>query len=389
MHSNLHIAYAFIAVLLGVIVIGLTALYTMKVRDLRRRKAADAYLAKHGDWFTYVLANLDGEEKVYPPPGPMKEDELRVVQERLIGWIEQFRGEQQRKLIALCEGMGLVERQLKRLDSPFEWVKLDAAYYLGCMRSHQAVPGMMKLLASMRFGPMVFIVGRAIAKCAKYTEELRDMVHLLLAHKKEAQPLIADILAESELDCTPMLETFLRSGDPDRIRLSLAAMQKRPLPGSADRLFKLTAADEPDIRQEAARLLLKDPAFATEERVRKLLTHHDGEVRARAARAAGAYGLAGCIGLLRSAMADPEWKVRHNAARSLASLGEEGFAALCAAAETEGGPGAEEARDAIRKEMKRRELAASGREPGWVPVREGRGLGYEPFFGQKELLTER
>lgn len=367
MDSHLRLAYAFICVLAAVIVIGLAALYALKLKDIRRRKQADAYLAKHGDWFTYVLANAGGEEKLYPPPGPLKEEECRVIQDRLVGWIEQFRGEQQLRLIALCEEMGLVERQLKRLNSPFEWVKLDAAYYLGCMRSHQAVPGMMKLLGSMRFSPMVFIVGRAIAKCARHTDELRDMVHLLLGHKKEAHPLIADILAESELDFSAMLETFLRGGDADRVRLALAAMKKHSLAGSGDKLFKLTEADQADIRQAAAALLLKDSAFVTEARARKLLANSDGEVRALAARAAGDLDLRACIGSLRSAMADPEWQVRYNAARSLASLGEEGFAELCEAAKPEAGPGAEEARAVIREEMGRREAAS--RETGWVAVR--------------------
>lgn len=368
MDLNLRLASLFIAALACVIAAGLAALYTLKLRDMRRRRKAAAYTAKHEDWFTYALANLDGDEPLYPPPGSLRGDERRVVQERLIGWIEQFRGEQQRKLIALCEEMGLVKHHLQRLDSPFEWVKLDAAYYLGCMRSHQAVPGMMKLLASMRFGPMVFIVGRAIAKCAWYKEELRDMVHVLLAHKKEAHPLIADILAETELDVSAMLETFLRGGDADLVRLALAAMRKHSFAGSAEQLDRLTASDQEDIRLESAKLLLKDAAFVTEERARKLLAHRDGEVRALTAQAVGRLGLRACLEPLRLAMGDAEWKVRFYAARSLAQLGEEGFAELCEAAKPEAGTGAEEARDVIREEMRRRETAS--RDTEWVAVRD-------------------
>jgi len=372
---HLRLASIFIEVLACVIAAGLAALYTLKLRDIRRRRNAGDYTAKHEDWFTYALANLDGEEPLYPPPGRLTRGERRVVQERLIGWIEQFRGEQQRKLIALCEEMGLVKLQLKRLDSPFEWVKLDAAYYLGCMRSHQAVPGMMKLLASMRFSPMVFIVGRAVAKCARHPDELRDMVHLLLAHKKEAHPLIADILAESEIDLSAMLETFLRSGDEERVRLALAAMKKRSLAGIGDTLYRLTDSQQADIRLEAAELLLKDAACVTPERARKLLSHRDGEVRALTAQAVGKLGLQSCLEQLRSAMADPEWKVRFYAARGMARLGEEGFAELCEAARPEAGMGAEEARDVIREEMRRREQAS--RESGWVPVRERKPFAYE------------
>ncbi|WP_245347551.1 HEAT repeat domain-containing protein [Cohnella lubricantis] len=364
---HMRMASIFIAVLSGVIAVGLAALYTLKLRDIRRRRTAGVYTAKHEDWITYVLANLDGEEPLYPPPGRLNQEERRVVQERLIGWIEQFRGEQQRKLIALCEEMGLVKRHLQRLDSPFEWVRLDAAYYLGCMRSHGAVPGMMKLLASMRFSPMVFIVGRAIAKCARHTDELRDMVHVLLAHKKEAHPLIADILAESEIDIAAMLETFLRSGDEERVRLALAAMRKHSLAGSGDTLYKLTASEQADIRLKASKLLAKDAVSFSEGRARKLLIHPDGEVRALAAQAIGKLGLRSCLEQLRLTMADPEWKVRFYSARSMAMLGEEGFAELCEAAKTDTEAGAEEARDVIREEMRRRESAS--RETGWVAVR--------------------
>lgn len=389
MHSNLQAAYWFIGVLVAVIAVGLAALYTLKLRDIRRRQATEAYQAKHGDWFTYVLANLDGEEPLYPPPGSLKPAELRVIQDKLTVWIEQLRGAQQAKLIALCEQMGLVERQLKRLESPFEWVKLDAAYYLGSMRSHQAVPGMMKLLSSMRFSPMVFIVGRAIAKCARHTEELRDMVHLLLSHKKESQPLVADILAESDLDYSAMLETFLRGGDADRVRLALAAMQKHSLAGSGDLLFKLTASDNADIRLEASKLLLRDAAVVTEERARKLLAHPDADVRAQAAQALGRLGLKPCVKLLRTSLADSDWQVRYYSGKSLAKLGEEGFTALCEAAEEETGPVAETARTVIQEEMKSHESPSLGRSVEWVAVRDMQRFVYGNFFGQKELLSDR
>lgn len=375
MDTNWRLAWIWIAALAGIAAAGFVALYRMRLLESRRLKREDCYTARHEEWFARTLAGLDGEGPLEPPQGKLSRDERRALQERLIGWIEQFRGEPQRKLVALCEEMGLAKRQLQRLDSPFEWVKLDAAYYLGCMRSHQAVPGMLKLLGSMRFSPMVFIVGRAIAKCARYTDEIRDMVHVLLAHKKEALPLIADILAETEVDVSPMLETFLRSGDEDRVRLALAAMKKRPFVGSGEELYQLTEAEQEDIRLEASKLLLQDAGHITAERAGRLLAHPDSEVRALAAQAVGRHGLWPCLQQLRSALGDAEWKVRFYAARSMAQLGEEGFAELCEAAKPDAGAGAEEAREVIREELRSRDAAARSR--GWVAVRDHRQPAHE------------
>ncbi|MBB6729961.1 HEAT repeat domain-containing protein [Cohnella zeiphila] len=369
MHSNLQIAYGFIGVLAGIILLGLIVLYSLKLRDVRRRRAEERCSAKHGDWLDYVFAHLDGEDPLYPPPEPLQGAENRLVLDRLIAWIEQFRGEPREKLIALCERMGFAERELKRLDSPLQWVKLDAAYRLGCLRAHEAVPRMLELLGRMRSGPLVFIVARAIAKCARDSGELREMAHLLLAHKKEAEPLIADILLESPLDYTAMLQTFLRSGDPERIRLALAAMRKVGPAGSGDRLFELTRSEHAAIRRQAAKLLLRDCASLAEARIRRLLGHADPEIRAEAVQAAGGLRRREYAGLLRASMNDPDWQVRMNSAFALAKLGEEGLAVLRDAADRGAEAQAEAARAALRESGRRREAGSLRRGADWVPVR--------------------
>ncbi|MBB6634856.1 HEAT repeat domain-containing protein [Cohnella thailandensis] len=359
MYSNMNIAIAVIAVLVGVIVVGLGVLFSMKLKEIRKRRDEEAFRARFSDWFTYILANADGDEPLFIPNAPLSKAERRIVRERLVHWIEQFKGVPQRRLIELAERMGLVSEQLKRLDSPFEWVKLDAAYHLGCMRSAQAVPGMMELLKSLKPGPLAYIPARAIAKCAARADELREVTDVLLSHKKDAQPLIADILRESELDYAPMLATFLRSSDPERVKLALAAMTGSPADGVADTLYKLTGSEEKELSLEAARLLLKNRKALTQERIARLFAHPEPDVRAVTAEAIGELGLTSSVGMLAAGLSDPEWQVRFGSGRSLARLGEGGIAALREAAESDSEIRRETALAVLRETSGRRRRTAS------------------------------
>lgn len=350
MYSNLQIAHYYIVAVTALIAAGLAVLFTLKYSNIRKRKLAEQVSAKYEDWFTYLLANLDGDGKLHPPPEPPSAAESGVLLDRLIFWIDRLKGKQQAKLISLCEEMGFVDRQLARIESPFEWVRLDAAYRLGGMRAHRGVPAMLKLLEAVKPGPLSFIVARAIAKSAARPGELREMALKLLAGKPDSYELAADILQESELDYAPMLAEFLASEDEGKILLALAAMKQRTIEGSADRLYELTVFKRKEVRLQAAKLLTQPGSDVSPERLEALLFHRDGEVRAMAAEALGRVDASGTVAALRVALNDEEWHVRYHSAKSLARQGEAGLAALrLAAAEGEDGPAAEAARAVLRE----------------------------------------
>ncbi|MBN2980341.1 HEAT repeat domain-containing protein [Cohnella algarum] len=351
MYSNLQMARYFILAMLALIAIGLIVLFALKLSGNRKRKLAERTNAKYDDWFTYVLANLDGADKLHAPPTPPTPAESRFVQDRLLHWIERLKGVQQAKLIALCEEMGFAEAELARLGSPFEWVKLDAAHRLGCMRASRAVPGMLGLLKSVK-GPLAFIVARAIAKSAGQLGELREMALTLLAYRTDSYELIADILLESELDSSRIVADFLQSEEEGKTLLALAAMRKRPPGDFTERLIGLTGSREKEVRLQAARLLTLEGAATPAERLERMLAHPDWEIRALAAEALGRSGRAESVAPLREALEDDEWHVRYNGAKSLAQYGKEGLAELYRTANAKNaGPSAEAAQAVIREQM--------------------------------------
>ncbi|MCC3377569.1 HEAT repeat domain-containing protein [Cohnella sp. REN36] len=327
-----------IYLMVAVIATGLCVLVGMKLVQSYRNRTLARGLAKHDDWFTYVLANLEGEEPLSPPPDLRGGGERRAVQERLLPWIEQTRGTQQAKLVRLCEEMGWTARERGRLESSFLSVRLDAAYRLGCMRDADAVPALMKLLSGTKPGALSFIVARAIARCARRPGELRDMAALLLSRNKEAYLLVADILTESDLDEANVVKTFLQSGETSLVKLALAVLKTHTRPEVAAALTHLVDAEDKVVRAQAAGLLVRGSGKLSLEQIRRLMAHRDGDIRAAVASSLGALGMKDSVALLREALADADWKVRYNSGKALAQLGEEGFNALCEAAK---GPEAE------------------------------------------------
>ncbi|MBB6673322.1 HEAT repeat domain-containing protein [Cohnella nanjingensis] len=370
-----------IYVMIAVIAIGLGILVGMKLVQTYRRRAEARALAKHDDWFTYVLANLEGVEPLSPPPDIRGAGERRAVRDRLLPWIEQMRGAQQEKLVRLCDEMGWTARERRRLDSPFLSVRLDAAYRLGCMRDAEAVPALMKLLSGMKSGTLSFIVARAVAKCARRPGELRDMAAFILSRQNEAYLLVADILTESSLDEANVVKTFLQSGETSLVKLALAVLKTHTRPEIAMALSHLVDAEDKVVRTQAAGLIVRGSGKLTLEQIRKLMAHRDGDIRAAVASSLGALGMKDSVVLLQAALADADWKVRYNSGKALAQLGEEGFTALCEAAR---GPEAEHpasiARLVIREAMGSGEASAPGIEG--MAERNMRQFVYEDYFGR-------
>lgn len=217
-----NIAYAISALIL----VGFAVLFVMRLRTVRADRRRSKYLAKHRDYFSYLAAHLDGDAELGVPYGSLKPAELEVIRDKLFEWIEQIRGQDRAKLTDLCRRLGIVERELARLDSSAYWNKMDAVHHLGIMRCAEAVPRLFKLLEEEPYGSSLFVIARSIARCARDLSELRRMVLQLVKHRKGCHQLIADILADSSLDYTPLLTEFLREGDEDLVNIALLALRQ-------------------------------------------------------------------------------------------------------------------------------------------------------------------
>ncbi|NMO94583.1 HEAT repeat domain-containing protein [Paenibacillus lemnae] len=332
MFSNIALAYVFIYVCIGLIAAGIILLFHMKIKHNAEQKQMEAYREKHRDYFVYIQSHLYDDVELKLPPGPLKKLERRVIEDKLIDWIEQFKGESRTKLVSLCKQSGFVAAEMKLLESLFAGRRIEAAYRLGGMRAEEAVPALEELMDSSSYGPQSIIFARAIAKSADRPDQIRMMLTKLLASGKPIHHLAADILLETRLDSAALLHKLLEDSDPGLVKVALVAMWGQAVPAAVPALDRLVGSEQKDVRAEAVKLYLASNPVMKDDTIAQLMKDEEWEVRAATAKALGRLHAAGSIPLLTAGLHDENWHVRHSSAESLSRLGEQGFEQLCQAA---------------------------------------------------------
>ncbi|WP_440110761.1 HEAT repeat domain-containing protein [Paenibacillus sp. QZ-Y1] len=332
MFPNLALAYLFLYICTALVAVGVILLFAMKMSHNGKRSKTEFYELKQRDYFTYLQTALTEDGPLRLPPGKLAPMERRVIQNKLIEWIDQFKGEYRDKLIVLSREAGFVEHDLKELERLSYGRQIDAAYRLGGMRCPEAVPGLMALLKDEKPGPMAIMIARSIARCTTRQGELKDMLALLLSKGKSIHHLAADILLETSQDTSRLLMELLEDRNPDLVKVGLVAMWGQAVPEVMPALDRLVGAEHQDVRAEAVKLYLSASPALRDETILKLMQDSDPEVRAEVVQALGSKHASGSIPLLRKALRDEDWGVRYNSAESLSKLGEPGFEALCQAA---------------------------------------------------------
>ncbi|TDF93849.1 HEAT repeat domain-containing protein [Paenibacillus piri] len=342
----------FTAAVLGIIIVAaFGVLYVLRARNRRIEARTAQYLEKHHNYFNYISINIDGPE-LLPPPGPLDPDELIAIRVKLLEWIETFGGVHRAKLTDLCREMGLVELERKRLHSPRHWERIDAAYHLGVMRAKECTGELLTLLEHEADDATAFVVGRAAAKCAGTSGELRRLILRLAKHHPQSRQLIADIMASSELDSVPVYLELLQSGDENLINVALTGLSGRNEAVLFPVLEQLAASEHKEIRIKASKLLLEYPHLLAQERIESLIRHPDWEIRASAVKAAGSQRLPVFMDSMKRGLTDESWWVRYYSAKSMAGLGLEGFQTLCeTASSSEDELSRDTAWDAIHQEL--------------------------------------
>lgn len=329
MFSNLALAYMFIYVCLGMIVFGIILLFQMKMKHNAEQRQIEQYTEKHRDYFIYVQAHLHDEVTLELPPGVLKPLERRVIQDKFMEWIEQFKGDARQKLIGLCSEAGFVSQEIRALSSIRYGRRIEAAYRLGGMRAEEAVPALEALLDRTKYGPQTIIIARAISKSASRPDQIRAMLGKLLSYNKPIHHMAADILLETQLDSASLIRKLLDDPNPDLVKIALVAMWGQAVPSVVPALNRLVGSDQKDVRAEAVKLYLSSNPALKDETITQLMNDEEWEVRAAAAKALGLLHAAGSIPLLTAALEDESWHVRNNSAESLSLLGEHGFEVLC------------------------------------------------------------
>jgi hypothetical protein len=305
-----------------VILSGASGLILLKLRNLQVERQSLRYALKHQEYFDYVAANLEDDQPLNRPFGTLRPLERKIIQDKLFAWMRQIRGVQRTRLAELCRHMGFEAEQIKRLHSPFRWIQVDAAYNLGVMRSKEACPLLLELQADESFGAPLFIVARAIARSARNINDIRQMVKLIIEHRKDCYELVADILQDVNLDYSAVLIEWLQSEEEDYVKIGLLCLNGQTFLKVDKYLVKLFQSKHKEIRIQAVKVWLKQSVAPKPAMIVDFLAHSDWEIRAQAAKAAGALGSPVFLEPLKVTMEDDFWWVRHYSASSLAKLKE-------------------------------------------------------------------
>jgi len=328
MTSAVYIVYGLIAVNLVFAVV----LYGIKFRNVKQQKAHERFHKKFKDYLIYIQANIDSEERLRVPPGRMNRLEFNLLQERLNDMIESFAGEQREKLIDLCGQIGFPTYHLQRLRGRSYRRKIDAAYHLGCMRVKEAVPAMLELLRRHKADSSLFVIARAIAKCAQDPKDIKDMVHILLSKGRSIPDLIADMIEESSIDQTALFAQFIQSGQPELIRIGLVGLKAYTAPEMAAAVYRLMDSSNKEIERKSIEIYLNSTVFLPANVVNRLLGHADAEIRLLTVQALSEHRNSAYAGALRNGLKDPDPRVVHASANGLLRMGEKGMLLFCEAA---------------------------------------------------------
>lgn len=329
MYTNLNAAIQALYIILAFNLVCVAIIYAIKLRRIRRRKLNDRFQTKIKDYLTYVQANLDGMEPLRVPPWTMNPVERDAMQEKLNDMMEIFSGEQRYKLVQLCVDLGLVQHYLARFNSRSYRVKLDAAYHLGCMRVKEAVPALLDMLKEHPLNSALFVVARAVAKCARSQQELEAMVKILLQHNKKYYELIVNIIADSEVDAGSLYTGYVGRENPAYVRIGLIGLHVYTDPAAASAVYRLMDAKQEDIQIKAVDLYLKSSRLLPRNVVSKLLSHPNLNIRRLTIEALADIKSTAYVELMQTSLSDADQRIVCASAKGLLRMGEEGMVALC------------------------------------------------------------
>ncbi|TVY03109.1 HEAT repeat domain-containing protein [Cohnella terricola] len=332
MYINIEVAIKFLYVLILLNVVFAVVVYAMKIKKLRRTRTERRFEVKIKDYLTYVLVNIEGKEPLHAPPFSMNKVEQEAMQERLNDMIENFTGAAREKCMELCERLGLVQIHLDRMKKGSYSMKIDAAYHLGCMRVREAVPAMLKFLQTHKLNSSLFVIARAIAKCARDERDVKEMVRIVLRHNKGFYDLLVDMIKEADIDHGALFAEFVQQENHEFIHIGLRGLKDYTEPTAASAVYRLIDSSDATIQYKAVEIYLKSVHFIPRNVVQKLLRHPREEVRILAVQAIADLKLATYIDVMRNALLDESMRVSDASAKGLLLLGEEGIAELCGVA---------------------------------------------------------
>lgn len=353
MNTSIPIAINVLYVLIACNMIIIAVVYGKKINEVKHRQAFEQFQIKFKDYLVYIQAHLQGDERLRVPNFQMNQVESMFLQERLDDMIESFTGQYRQKLIVLCEDLGFIRYHLKRLNNGSYREKLDAAYHLGCMRVGEAVPALLQMLRNHQHNSALFVIARAVAKCARDEQDVKQMVRLLLSHKKGFHDLLVDIIQEADIDQFSLFTEFVHEEHPTLIKVGLTGIREYSNPSVASAACRLIDHENEEIQLIAVEVYLNSSHLLPKNIVSKLLGHANADIRLLTIQAVSNLKHVSYASALKESLQDEDHRVVYASAIALINLGQAGMSALCTGAlETLGNGQGEFIQGIIEEELK-------------------------------------
>ncbi|USG64379.1 HEAT repeat domain-containing protein [Brevibacillus ruminantium] len=337
MNTSFTMAINILYVLVACNVIFLVVVYIKKIKEVKNQQASDRFQKKYKDYLLYIQAHSQGDERLRVPNIPMNEGERLILQDRINDLIESFTGVQRQKLIVLCKDLGFTQYHLTRLNGRSYSAKVDAAYHLGCMRAGEAVEPLLKMLRNHKLDSSLFVIARAVAKCARDEQDVKQMVRILLQHEKGFHDLLVDIIQEADIDQFAVFAQFVEEEHPTLIKIGLTGLKDYSKPSVASAAYRLIDHENGEIQLKAVEVYLNSSHLLPKNVIKKLLGHANAEIRLLTIGALSAFRNESYVSALKESLQDTDKRVVYASAIALINLGQDGMATLCSvAAETIG-----------------------------------------------------
>ncbi|SHH14264.1 HEAT repeat [Thermosyntropha lipolytica DSM 11003] len=241
-----------------------------------------------------------------------------VIEERMLFYFENFKGSISTRLTKLAEDIGLVDYEIKKLNSRDLHEVALAARHLGAMRSKKAIAKLLELIYLEHVG-VKYNVLMALAR-------IGDEEAFIEAFKRltESIPLsersLVEIADSFEGDKIYVYRKLIYIDDDfiSSIFIKSAGNYKDTMLADEIALFLTSENKEKKIAAMKALGNMGDNRYV--EAIISLLEDEDWEVRAIAAKVLGQMQSEKALVPLAVALSDREWYVRYNAANSLISI---------------------------------------------------------------------
>jgi len=334
------VTYAFLALMCGVAVLGVLIVVVRGLRLNRSRRNARLAAAPRRALLAFVAdGGAEGGDELVAIPAAA----WRAAEPTAISLLSKIRGEAHQALVTVFERRGAADSALRALHGRGRIRRARAAEALGNLGRRDAVPGLCALLDDPR-GEVRVVAVRALGRIGD-PAAAEPLLATLAGPDPAPSQLVAHALIQLGLDAQPALTASLRHPAPLVRVTALDALGLLGAAGSAGPVADVLRGDDwPGVRVAAAttlgRLGIRSAVGPLTEAARP---DQPIPLRVAAAKALGEVGGAGVVPPLATLLADPEYRVAHEAAHALRRLGPSGLAELRRIAADAPGAGAPDA----------------------------------------------